>query len=206
MWEESRCASRLPGVITFRRFKANRCFCIRQANRKFCICWRCDGFAEFLKRVCSIWGCWHAASEEGACTCADPGAVIIKTTSFGDAGLALTCGLCDEYVFNSVINVKFRNWKHDCIFGRCEDCKDKFPSCPIAHDTNEETSWNEYAYVPKLRKGQKLDEATGLLMDGSRPKTQRELMQKTGTRYQLMRAFKLRDIGSLRQTKRSWTP
>ena len=177
--------------LTRTRFARNMCFCVRTRGREFCICWIHDGFAEFMKHAVVVYPQWHADLAGGVCDCTrNPNSVSLPSSSFYDVTMALTCGLADEFVVNSIAHIAFQPWKCLCIIHECPNCKDKFLNCPAGRDTERKATWRAHKHMPKLKKGQVLDEKTGLLTDGTRPKKSRELASVSGTRHQFISAFR----------------
>lgn len=188
-WMKERRRLKEHSVITFSRFCKFKCFCVRPSARKFCICSIHDGWSEFLRQIVLVGKSWHDDLDDESCTCSK--GVNFTTSSFGDAAILLTSGRSEEVVMNSTLAIVHRPWKYECVHHECDECKNRFLSCPAYLDTKNTCTWRAYATVPKLRKDESVNEL-GLLVNGKRagqkPRTEKELTVMSGTRYQFTKA------------------
>lgn len=72
--------------------------------------------------------------------------------------------------------------------GECERCQNRFPKCPVLWDTCANASFLEYKMVVKLKKNQRLING---LVNGKKPRRERELCNRTATRHQFMSNMQL---------------
>lgn len=85
---------------------------------------------------------WHREAPDGVCTCRN--GVTITSTSLGDLGIALSCGL-HEVMINSDIKRTYFNYKWNCMTGDCKECAGRFPlHCKVNNDVEQMCSWNAY--------------------------------------------------------------
>lgn len=183
-WQAERIVMRLPAEITFKRFRRKKCFCVRKAGRRFCVCPVCDGMDEFLSAFVTFYAGCHKDAEDGECKCNEPSSVRISSSSVNEFLRATTCGKAAEILLNSRLDMRYTPWNCDCMKSCCDGCKDKFPSCPLLWAEDEEHTWREYQRVPKLKKNQELNPVTGLLETGEKPRMELELVLMTGTKHQ----------------------
>ena len=115
-WKKKREQQWMPCKLSLRRFVEGKCFCVRRANRKFAVCWRHHHMTEYLQALVRDAPKWHANAEDAECRCNE--SCVLTTTSFGDLGRTLLCGLIETPLqLNAEAGISHVNWKYECVTG-----------------------------------------------------------------------------------------